>query len=236
MLVEYEVALNRARLEAEGAHQAEGYIFPVLLGSLDVVNGTLTKFRDFDRKLYSPSIAALDRSPVSLAPVTLPTRFPVTFDTLHEGTSFAVGDDPPLAVDWGARSSPLLHDILDIEFTEVPPVMQTRDVLDMAWSDLERLYPAIGEGATASVYSGTWRGNVVAIKVLKSIVKGDISKTAERELKMLLELRHPRILTLIGLCTHVPAREGSLALVTELMARGSLYDILQPRGRQRPDL
>ena len=64
----------------------------------------------------------------------------------------------------------------------------------------------------------------MAIKMLRG---GQMSTTAvQRELEVLSRLRHPRLLSLLGLCRDLPSHEGSVALVTELMERGSLFHCL----------
>jgi serine/threonine protein kinase len=48
----------------------------------------------------------------------------------------------------------------------------------------------------------------------------------EREVDILHSLRHPRVLTLMGVCRDLSPTEGNLGLVFELMSGGSLYDLL----------
>jgi serine/threonine protein kinase len=48
----------------------------------------------------------------------------------------------------------------------------------------------------------------------------------EREVALLQLLRHPRVLTLMGVCREMGLMEGSIGLIFELMESGSLYDLL----------
>jgi serine/threonine protein kinase len=48
----------------------------------------------------------------------------------------------------------------------------------------------------------------------------------EREVAILHSLRHPRILTLMGVCRDLNPSEGTMGLIFELMENGSLFDLL----------
>jgi serine/threonine protein kinase len=85
----------------------------------------------------------------------------------------------------------------------------------------------IGGGAFSAVYKGTWRGAVVALKVLPSILAAAAGRSSfESELAVLTSLRHPRVLTLMAICLDPLPTEGSVGLVTEYMECGSLFNIL----------
>eukprot|EP00294_Goniomonas_avonlea_P017723 CAMPEP_0114560308 /NCGR_PEP_ID=MMETSP0114-20121206/11390_1 /TAXON_ID=31324 /ORGANISM="Goniomonas sp, Strain m" /LENGTH=675 /DNA_ID=CAMNT_0001745845 /DNA_START=219 /DNA_END=2246 /DNA_ORIENTATION=+ len=83
----------------------------------------------------------------------------------------------------------------------------------------------IGGGSYKTVFIGSWRGTRVAI--------GQLSKAAaeqtdldefRHELHLLAQLRHPNIVTLLGASTSPEA--PAMCVVTELMSRGSLYDVI----------
>jgi serine/threonine-protein kinase CTR1 len=66
----------------------------------------------------------------------------------------------------------------------------------------------------------------VAVKVIRSGLQGGDTAT-ERELTILSTLRHPRLLSLMGICRDVPPALGSAALVVEFMQQGTLYTALR---------
>ncbi|XP_072039925.1 LOW QUALITY PROTEIN: uncharacterized protein [Amphiura filiformis] len=89
----------------------------------------------------------------------------------------------------------------------------------------------LGEGTFSQVFSGNFNGSEVAIKRLKiPIQEADHNYFAE-EVSLLHELRHPRVVLLLGVCT-----TGRLPLmVLEYMAGGSLYHYLHDSDRPSLD-
>jgi hypothetical protein len=91
----------------------------------------------------------------------------------------------------------------------------------------------LGRGGSGEVWRAVPRrgGPAVAVKVL---VAGDPERQA-REAALLGELDHPHLVRLIEV-VHQPRRGGEprVALVLELLAGGSLADVLARRGRLRP--
>ena len=104
------------------------------------------------------------------------------------------------------------------------------------YSDLVQT-KVIGEGAFGKVYLGKWHETDVAIKALTSlgalgIAAGQIAsyateadvkdalKTLEREVGLMVGMRHPNVILFLGVCPDPPC------VVTEYCARGSLYDVL----------
>mmetsp|Transcript_35643 Transcript_35643/g.70489 ORF Transcript_35643/g.70489 Transcript_35643/m.70489 type:complete len:302 (-) Transcript_35643:9-914(-) len=97
---------------------------------------------------------------------------------------------------------------------------------DINAGDLE-LNSLIGEGTTSTVFMGTLRGEIVAIKEIRmqtgsdSLDKG-IIQSVQRELRVLSRVNHPNILRFIGLVVEtLPLR-----LVLEYCAGGSLFELL----------
>jgi hypothetical protein len=91
----------------------------------------------------------------------------------------------------------------------------------------------IGGGGFGQVWRGSWRGTPVAIKCLSmgasstSAAAGDYQaalKAFEDEALVLAKLRHPNICLLLGV---LRGNGGMVALVTELLSRGSLWDALR---------
>src|SRR5215217_1373878 len=91
----------------------------------------------------------------------------------------------------------------------------------------------LGRGGSGEVWRAVPRrgGSPVAVKVL---VAGDPERQA-REAALLGELDHPHLVRLIEV-VHQPRRGGAprVALVLELLAGGSLADVLARRGRLQP--
>lgn len=91
-------------------------------------------------------------------------------------------------------------------------------------------------GSYGEVCRGQWRGTDVAIKTFHEGLSDTILKDFETEVSLLSSLRHPNILLFIG----ASVQGSRLSIVTELMPRGSLFDILHkssdeidPRRRLR---
>lgn len=88
--------------------------------------------------------------------------------------------------------------------------------------------PALGAGTFATVYRGTYRGEEVAIKKLH-IQDGQVTPVQLEEFKKeignLMQLRHPRLISFIGVALVSP----TLCIVTEFMPNGSLFDVIHKR-------
>ncbi len=102
------------------------------------------------------------------------------------------------------------------------------------FSDLT-LARVVGEGAFGKVYLGRWHETDVAIKLLSSLSAlglpsaGEASsnevheaiKTLEREVSLMVNMRHPNVILFMGICPE------PFCIVTEYCSRGSLYDLLR---------
>lgn len=98
------------------------------------------------------------------------------------------------------------------------------DDLGIDRDDVE-LEQVIGEGTTATVYSGQMDGKKVAIKEIrawKDMVDHDTVMAVERELTVLSQANHPHILRFLGLIRD----SEPLRLVFEYCAGGSLFELL----------
>jgi len=83
----------------------------------------------------------------------------------------------------------------------------------------------IGKGAFSTVYSGVWRGTVVAIKKIHTSSTTFNSANLEKEIKLMSTLRHPNIVLFL----FASVNPKSIIIVTELCQNGSLFDIIHKK-------
>jgi len=83
---------------------------------------------------------------------------------------------------------------------------------------------SVGKGSYAEVFSGTWRGAIVAVKRFRiADLDEEFLEAFEREVNLMRTLRSPYIIQFLG-SAFVPP--DNICIVTEYMARGSLHSIL----------
>ena len=88
------------------------------------------------------------------------------------------------------------------------------------------LIKKIGTGAFSEVWEGTWNNNtLVAVKKLK--IGTASTDTFLKEVELLKQLSHPKIIQLYAICT----KEEPIYIITELMKHGSLLEYLRGNGR-----
>ena len=88
---------------------------------------------------------------------------------------------------------------------------------------------AIGQGSSATVFGGVWRGCGVAIKVAEAT---ENRAKLQEELSILASLRHPSILLFMGALAVEESslnNPGHVALVTEICYGGTLFEVLHTR-------
>lgn len=82
---------------------------------------------------------------------------------------------------------------------------------------------AIGVGAFGEVFKATWRGTTVAVKKLRRTdISESVLKEFRDELEVMVDLRHPNVLLLMGASVEPP----DLLLIMEFMDRGDLHSVL----------
>lgn len=100
----------------------------------------------------------------------------------------------------------------------------SKSYLSLSYDDLKFFEP-IGEGASGKVFKAEYREVIVAAKKIE--IKEDkphqILKELLNELKVLESIRHPNILTMLGITLEKPS---TVCIVTEHMANGSLKSVL----------
>jgi serine/threonine protein kinase len=80
----------------------------------------------------------------------------------------------------------------------------------------------IGGGSYGAVFAGKWLGTDVAIKQLYfNSLPDKVLKEFHKECNLMRQFRHPNIVLFLGSCSKPP----NLYLVTELLQKGSLFDI-----------
>eukprot|EP00747_Dinoflagellata_sp_TGD_P165726 gnl/TRDRNA2_/TRDRNA2_187440_c0_seq1.p1 gnl/TRDRNA2_/TRDRNA2_187440_c0~~gnl/TRDRNA2_/TRDRNA2_187440_c0_seq1.p1 ORF type:complete len:389 (-),score=62.53 gnl/TRDRNA2_/TRDRNA2_187440_c0_seq1:104-1138(-) len=94
----------------------------------------------------------------------------------------------------------------------------------VALSELQ-LGDRIGVGTTAEVFRASWNGTDVAVKRLRGALHAEF----QRELSVLLQLRHPNLVLFMG-ASPLPA--GSPMIVSELCEGGTVFQLLH----ERPEL
>lgn len=97
----------------------------------------------------------------------------------------------------------------------------------------------LGEGSFGSVTEGKLRGKSVAIKTITPKYDADeinsILDDFRNECAVMSKLLHPNVLLLMGVCIDRKAQSDQLKLimVTELMARGSVFDLLHKDAKRK---
>jgi len=135
-----------------------------------------------------------------------------------------------LLINWGAF---LLLVALVLAFRHVyrrrAKVMARDKIWRVDFSEVKKS-KLIGKGRFGKVYKGVWREKEVAVKVLieKKELKASVIGEFVSEVSIMCDLRHPNVLLFIGACVDPP----NLAIITEFMAHGSLWDVLH---RPKPD-
>lgn len=81
----------------------------------------------------------------------------------------------------------------------------------------------VASGSYGDLYRGTYCGQDVAIKVLKSErLDANLQREFAQEVFIMRKVRHKNVVQFIGACTRPP----NLCIVTEFMSGGSVYDYL----------
>ncbi|KAL8552983.1 hypothetical protein ACS0TY_001597 [Phlomoides rotata] len=81
----------------------------------------------------------------------------------------------------------------------------------------------VASGSYGDLYRGTYYGQEVAIKILKTErLNTELQKEFAQEVYIMRKIRHRNVVQFIGACTKPP----NLCIVTEFMSGGSVYDYL----------
>jgi serine/threonine protein kinase len=84
----------------------------------------------------------------------------------------------------------------------------------------------LGKGSQGDVYRADWRGTLVAVKTVDmATMPAQAIEEFCTEAEIMRQLRHPCLNALMGVCIENP----NLCIITELVARGSLFDLFQDK-------
>ncbi|GAM27271.1 hypothetical protein SAMD00019534_104460 [Acytostelium subglobosum LB1] len=124
--------------------------------------------------------------------------------------SININHDEKTPLIFGTANYKTLFEIKPIDMSEI--VIQNR----------------IGRGSCAEVFTGTWRGIIVAIKKAKLLSDDDEDFLTElaQEAAIMSQLRHPNVCQFLGTCNNPP----EVLIVMEYMPLGSLYKILHDQS------
>ncbi|KAH7278386.1 hypothetical protein KP509_38G038900 [Ceratopteris richardii] len=96
------------------------------------------------------------------------------------------------------------------------------------YGNLLKLDHKVASGSFGDLYKGTYCGQDVAIKLLKSEkLSNQIEREFSQEVFIMRKVRHKNVVQFIGACT----KASRFCIVTEFMAGGSLYDCLHKQNR-----
>jgi serine/threonine protein kinase len=88
------------------------------------------------------------------------------------------------------------------------------------------LVRVLASGQLFNLHVGAYRSTTVAIKFISKSLEEDASQLG-RELTQRSLLQHPRLVSVMGLCSDVPPRYGARsALIMEFVEWGSLFELL----------
>lgn len=93
-------------------------------------------------------------------------------------------------------------------------------------SELE-IMEKISAGASSRVYKGKFKGQDVALKVMKTNTEEDHLETFAKELLIVTEVTSPHLVKFYGACVLPPIK---VCLVMEYCTRGALYTVLKDKS------
>lgn len=100
-------------------------------------------------------------------------------------------------------------------------------ILEIKFNQLE-VGAQISQGGFSTIHKGIYKGLQVAVKKnFNPKIDEELLKEFSNEINMLAKYRHPNIVLLVGICSVPP----NLAIVTEFVEGGSLYDVLHKKKK-----
>lgn len=156
---------------------------------------------------------------------SLATEFPLNNDTWNTDRNMMNQNTPPdpcpLPYDRTAQYiAPPLYPLTNESSSSFDPSRPASWEVDHSEVQLEQ---KVGSGATATVFRGIWRGTEVAVKKMSGQLADPESLTKfQREIKILLKLRHPNLALLMG----ASVRRQPYFVVMEYCLGGDLFTLL----------
>ncbi|KAK8472267.1 hypothetical protein PHAVU_002G154800 [Phaseolus vulgaris] len=191
---------------------------------IDVVNGA-DKEQNLQKCNSSPAMKRADTTACACRASTVSKDY-------SEATTMVTGDEVQKQQE-GSQLPSLRESIDKHESLSSTGDNESNSVseCEIHWEELQ-LREQIGQGSYAIVYHGIWNGSDVAAKVYFG--NGYTEETLQdyrKEIDIMKRLRHPNVLLFMG-AVYSPER---LAIVTELLPRGSLFKNLH-RNNQTLDI
>ncbi|KAH3767846.1 tyrosine protein kinase [Pelomyxa schiedti] len=105
-------------------------------------------------------------------------------------------------------------------YTKLPLVVESKLTSFLDPDEFTLFSPPVGEGSFGAVFRGEWRGQEVAIKMLKNqtFSEKNVIEDFKHEVEVMEALKSPYIVRFVG-ASHIP---GKLAIVTEFLSLGSV--------------
>mmetsp|Transcript_4623 Transcript_4623/g.8855 ORF Transcript_4623/g.8855 Transcript_4623/m.8855 type:complete len:762 (+) Transcript_4623:30-2315(+) len=111
---------------------------------------------------------------------------------------------------------------LDVTAEQLDTLKKATSQFNVDFKELT-LGKLLGKGSQGEVFAGTWRESEVAIKKIDTrLVSPDIIEEFCQEAEIMRRLRHPCLTLFMGVSLEHP----NLCIVTEIVSRGSLFDII----------
>ena len=214
----FQQQTNTLRQEAEQAGFLIEELRPININMDPTQSAAMT---DASAQAPTPYIVRLSAGGDSIARDSAPSTSTTIATSLSSPASSFDIDTPN-----GGAAAPHPHQNHNHHSHPNPPPQPQRALFELDPSQVH-IGHRIAIGGHGQVFVGKYQGTVVAVKLL--LLTDDKEKEQFRkEIATLMSLRHPNLVLFIGYTSH-----PHLAMVSEYMARGSLFKVLR-RGGDRP--
>jgi len=117
------------------------------------------------------------------------------------------------------KDTDLTEERLDLFANELADLITENPIID---GKLLEYLKHLGTGASGDVYKGLYKGNPVAIKVLKEMTAQQEVDEFKKEFEIMSAVRSPNVVFFYGACM-----QPRLCMVMEYCARGSLHSVIK---------
>jgi len=95
------------------------------------------------------------------------------------------------------------------------------------------LQEVLGSGGFGTVHKATWKGHLVAVKIMHGMIEGSqVLNNFKKEIDVLSSLKHPCIINFLAASLTPP----DVCIIQELAEKGSLYTLLHGSGTEHKPL